>query len=414
MNERGARFDTGVDGIWGIWPERPPLWSYSSLREIEECPRRWMLTRATYPDVWDRRGYPVVQRSAALLGDVVHGALDAIVVALNRAGCTSAVSAEAVNVIRELGGLSAVLRETIDDKIASLADNPRLNDETVEGLRQALTDQLGLASHQVQVLLSRGKLPVWAGNAETEALAGGAPGLSGPRRRSPVGSGAHPEVDVVAEELRLWGRIDLLTVDEAGVTITDYKTGLEDPLHDDQVLLYALLWDLDRHTNPECRSATALVLSYPTRERAVAAPDGPALRALEAASRARIERADAETATSEPRALPAPDTCAYCQVRQLCPEYWDQVAPDPAAVPPMQWFDLEGTVVRQNGIKSWLVEATRGGGVEILVRTPSPSVTLPVRRTLRLIGVRRVVNSDEPDKLIAVLGSSSERFLLDE
>ncbi len=57
MNERGG-FDTGVQDSSGRWPDLPRAWSYSSLKEAEECPRRWMLRRASYPQIWARQGYP--------------------------------------------------------------------------------------------------------------------------------------------------------------------------------------------------------------------------------------------------------------------------------------------------------------------------------------------------------------------
>jgi hypothetical protein len=392
------------------------LWSYSSLEDVDACPRRWMLSRARYPDVWNKRGYPQVPHPAALLGDVIHRALEVIVEALNSAGCTATNTGDVVKVLRGLGGLSAVLREAIDRKIEGLVDNPRISDEAREGVRQSLINQVGVASNRVQLFLSRGTLPAWAAdvNTEVEENQGEGRGGGGPRRRSPVGVGAHPEVDVAADELRLWGRIDLVTVDKSGVTLTDYKSGQENPAHDDQVRLYALLWELDTETNPKHTAATELVVSYPTRNRVVPALDTPALRGLEAAIRVRIEQADEQTAENPPLAKPGPETCQFCQVRQLCTEYWREVVPDPAAVAPKEWFDLEGTVLRQNGIKSWVVEAARGGGAEVLVRTQSPSETLPLGRTVRLLGVRRLGDPDEPDKLIATLGSTSEKFVVEQ
>ena len=413
MSEAGARFDTGVEHVQGSWPSTPRFWSYSSLNEIETCPRRWMLSRATYPQVWARRGYPQVPSVAALLGDVVHEALEVIVEALNRAGCTTTDSAEAVDTLRDLGGLSAILRSSIDGKLSALTDNPRLSEEAQENLRQALMDRLGVASNRIQLFLSRGTLPAWAGALEHQEREGGARDApAGPRHRSPVEGGAHPEVDVVAEELRLWGRIDLVTIDDSGVTITDFKTGQEDPSHDEQVRLYSLLWDLDRQTNPARRAATALVVSYPAGDRAVPTPDELALRALEVSVAARIAAADAETASTNPRPLPGPDTCALCHVRHLCGDYWEQVPPLPSSVPAGEWFDLEGTVLRQNGVKSWIVEST--SGEEILVRTPNPSSKLPVGQRIRVLGVRKVEDPDRPQLVIAALGSGSEAYVLSD
>jgi hypothetical protein len=89
VTESGTSFDTGVDGMVAILPGRPDFWSYSSLKEIDACPRRYALSRSSYPQLWDGQGYPQVPATAALFGDVIHGALDRIVRALIAAGCAS-------------------------------------------------------------------------------------------------------------------------------------------------------------------------------------------------------------------------------------------------------------------------------------------------------------------------------------
>ena len=406
----GIRFDTGVEGAWGYVPEPPASWSFSSLKDAETCPRRWMLSRAKYPDVWDKGGYPQRPNPAALLGDVVHGAIEVIIDALNVAGCTTLDAPDSVHVLRGLGGLSAVVREVIDRIIDDLKDNPRVNNDAREGTRQLLVDQIGLASNRIQLLLSRSRLPAWSGDKNVRQRDGH--GGRGEHRRSPVDLGGHTEIDVVAEDLRLSGRIDLVTKDESGVTITDFKTGQEDPSHDDQVRMYALLWDLDRERNPERSAADVLVVSYPGQSRIVPTPGPVALRSLELETRTRIEQADSQATASAP-ARPGPDTCQFCQVRHLCADYWQTVVPDPATVTPNEWFDFEGSVLRQNGLKSWVVIAGLGG-TEVLVRTQSPSTALPLGRTIRVLGARRVGDSDDPGRVIAALGSNSENFALND
>ena len=169
-----------------------------------------------------------------------------------------------------------------------------------------------------------------------------------------------------------------------------------------------------RETNPERVAATELVVSYPARDRVLPAPDATALRTLEAASRTRIERADAEVSGSSSLAKPAAETCQFCHVRHLCTEFWQEIAPSPSAVATGDWFDLEATVIRQNGVKSWVVESTHGG-VEMLVRTPSPSITLPIGKRIRVLGVRKVDEDHErPEVVTAALGSSSETYVLAE
>ena len=57
MTEEALAFKTSV-GLLGRWPEPPKFWSFSSLREAKACPRRYALSRATYSEIWDKRGYP--------------------------------------------------------------------------------------------------------------------------------------------------------------------------------------------------------------------------------------------------------------------------------------------------------------------------------------------------------------------
>ena len=58
------------------WPAPPAEMSVSTHAEIDECPRRWALSAADYPDLWSGRGYPQKLQVAALAGSVVHLALE--------------------------------------------------------------------------------------------------------------------------------------------------------------------------------------------------------------------------------------------------------------------------------------------------------------------------------------------------
>ncbi|MGH3435454.1 MAG: PD-(D/E)XK nuclease family protein [Sciscionella sp.] len=101
MTTEPARFATSVRSCWGIWPVPPASWSYSSLNDLEACPRRWMLSRAAYPELWEGSGYPPMPNTAALFGDVVHAALELLVRALVAADCESTGTAAAVAVLKQ-------------------------------------------------------------------------------------------------------------------------------------------------------------------------------------------------------------------------------------------------------------------------------------------------------------------------
>lgn len=395
-------YDTGVADGRALLPGSPSLWSYSSLKVVESCPRRYALSRADYPDLWDKHGYPHLPNSAAIKGDVVHGSLEIIVKALSKAGCLSTRAADAVAVLRELGGYTAVAHGVLDQQLALLDGNPRISEERREQVKARLGDWVPQARQQIQTYLNRMELRPRLGGG-----AAGGSGSSGPSdKRCPAREGDHPERELVAEDLRLKGRVDLLSVDGDGAAITDFKTGAEDPAHIEQLRLYALLWSGDREVNPDDLAVTALVAAYPTRDVEVVVPSATELTALRDDVAAKIDRADAAVLEQPPLAVIG-EHCAMCNVRGLCDVFWRSGAPNTADVADGAWFDLQGTVVRQHGVKSWVLRET-GSGREILVRTPNPSFALPTDQDVRILGAKRTIDPDEEDALIASVTSVSE------
>src|SRR5947209_6591660 len=123
---------TGTDRFWteildtdGVWPEPPSRWSYSSIMEFRECPRRWMLRRASYPQIWDRRGYPDLPTLPSLMGDVMHRALEELTAAMVGARCSAAGSECGVQVMRDLGGFTALLNRNVVARLDDFTGNPR-------------------------------------------------------------------------------------------------------------------------------------------------------------------------------------------------------------------------------------------------------------------------------------------------
>ena len=91
-------FQTAVRGIAGEWPTAPGLWSYSSLGNAEDCPRRWMLSRADYGELWGGHGYPPRPALPALTGSVVHRCLELLLSAFQAQGSASVADPSAVEV----------------------------------------------------------------------------------------------------------------------------------------------------------------------------------------------------------------------------------------------------------------------------------------------------------------------------
>ena len=112
-------FETAIN-VSGSWPTPPTLWSFSALEEVALCPRRYALKRASYPDLWDRPGYPERVREASLVGVVVHEGVQIVLLALSRAGCASLAEEKAVEVVRRLGGYSEIATRALDAHLEKL------------------------------------------------------------------------------------------------------------------------------------------------------------------------------------------------------------------------------------------------------------------------------------------------------
>jgi hypothetical protein len=393
-------FDPGVSGSVAVLPDPPDRWSYSSLKAVETCPRRYVLSRGEYPGLWDRSGYPEVPSAAALFGDVVHDSLEVIVRALANHGCTSASGPEAIAVLKDLGGYSEVAKTMLAKRLTRLADNPRLAGEGRERLQDQLEHRIPEAREEIQHYLHRLTLT-------PRQASGSGSGGGNPRYARDVGS--HPEATLEADDLRLWGRIDLLTVGPAQVDITDYKTGAEDESHLDQLRFYAVLWDRDSVSNPDGAPAGKLTASYPSREVTIDAPDAEHLQTLVDTLTTRVANADDLVRSEEPSAQLG-DHCGFCSVRPLCSAYWS-TSTDTATLKRGTWFDFEGTVVERNGIKSWWLSDLSPKENALLLRTTSAHHVFEPGQRLRLLGLRRDEDPDS-DTVVAVLTQTSEVFLV--
>lgn len=403
MNTLATRFDTDVPGIWGHWPTTPALWSYSSLKEMEACPRRWMLSRATYPDVWDRRGYPQQPVAAGVFGNVVHGVVERLAEALADAGIKSASPGAVIGVLGEQGGWRGIVLKEIDHQLARFDDNPRVSRERIDRLREELIRRAPQAADQVKTFLGRGALPTGRSTSAGGESSGQA------HKRLPVTSGTRSEREVCAEELRLTGRIDLLVVDDKDVAVVDFKTGDEDPGHADQVRL-------STHC---CGSWTSRPIPTLAQRRSsnlhthlthsVEPPDSAALDALQAGMVERIAAADEITAaTAWASATPSVEGCQFCQVKHLCDTYWPSIPPKVSEATTEEWFDFEGRVLRPQGSRSWFLETD--DATQVLVRTVETNVPFPEGDKVRLLGVRRTIDPDKDTRLVIAMVSTSEWY----
>lgn len=392
MSVPDGQFVADVDGIEGTWPAPPDWFSYSSFQEAETCPRRWALSRATYPSIWSRSGYPDRPYLAAVIGDTVHAALEQIVRALTGAGLDSSASSGAVDVLRSIGGYSGVLEAAISSVASKLQANPRMTarfDSFVRELRSHLPEM----RQRTQAALSRTRLVPRAG--EPTADAGGA----GTARR-----GSYPEFDLISSALGWKGRVDLLTVDGQDVHILDYKTGAPSEHHIDQLRTYALLWFRRDDADTDRPMATKLTLSYPTHDVDVAVPTEHELLALETELEARAAAVRKQLRQDRP-ARPDPENCTFCSVRHLCGVYW-RTLPTANEGP----TDAEVTIQARNGPRSFRARVSHTNE-DVLIRT-GEDASRPAGSRWRLLygyGVR-----GDDDVLGISVTASSELYQLRE
>lgn len=392
------------------WPELPSEMSVSLLTELESCPRRWALSRANYPNIWGRGGYPPKLQLSGLSGTVVHLAVAKITAALVRARCPSTRAPEAAAVMKELGGSSALLVECIDRVLGHYTGNPRAT-HLIEVSREKLRSYLPEMRAQVQSLLGRV-------NLEVEPQATDGEPSSRERFRGPLQPGVYPEVDVRATKIGWRGTVDLLAITQANCQIVDFKTGAPNEHHKFQLRVYALLWSRDSVLNPTHRSADQLKIAYRSGDAIVDAPTSSELNAIESDLIERTTIAKVIASNRPPEARPSPETCRFCQVRQLCNDYWLAIKQGRMGeIGDSVFADVELTVKERRGPSSWdgFVTAAigRASGTRILLRMAQSGVPrFGPDDHLRVLDAHVLIPQDEAEPSVVTLGLFSETFLV--
>ncbi|MDE0100581.1 MAG: PD-(D/E)XK nuclease family protein [Truepera sp.] len=391
--------------------------SYSTLLDLEACPRRWALSAAAYPSVWKERGYPRPPQRATLEGTVVHLSLQRITRALVERGCPSLSDESAVSTLRELGGYTEVVLGSLELALQPYEGNPRA-DPVLEGIHHRLSAQVPELRSRVQRLLARIRpAERRAGKWETTVSH---PGVES---RSQLLHGSYAEVEIRAIEMGWRGFADLLTLSSSRCEIRDFKTGVPKQEHESQVRTYALLWARDSDLNPEGRLADKLVLSYNKGDIEVPAPDEREIHRLEGELQRRTAEALANLQTDPPEARPSRQNCKYCPVRHLCEEYWYSHARQKASNESAKngLGDVQIGLTGQHGPSSWDGVIESGPDLKvsgpILLRTTSLQFELKPGQRVRLLNVHIRAPEEEPFEerqptIVATMGANSEAFLL--
>ena len=400
------------------WPELPRSMSFSTLIELEACPRRWALKRADYVGVLDTRGYPDPPSLPTIEGTVVHLSLQIVASALVESGCPSLSHETAIATLRRLGGFTVVVQSSLERALKSYDRNPRAV-PILDRVRERLNDRVPELRAKVQKQVARVQ-PVSRAGVGTSAVSRS---LGRSRRR--LLRGSYSEVRLQAPEIGWHGIADLVTISDRGCEIRDFKTGGSTEDHEMQLRIYALLWARDGELNPAAQSATRLVVSYDDVDMEVSAPDEKQHRHLQEDLARRTERAVADLGSQPPKARPSSDNCARCPVRQLCGEYWkwcgreDSMYQSASA----EFGDAQVRLTGRHGPRSWdgVVESGHGLGIgrAILLRTRDTPFDLHAGQRLRLLNVHRSVADDELSRprgsdptVVVTMSTSSETYLV--
>ncbi|MEK6407048.1 MAG: PD-(D/E)XK nuclease family protein [Acidobacteriota bacterium] len=415
-----------IEAVWYArlpdkWADAPEWMSFSRLLELEACPRRWSLNSASYSEIWSHQGYPPKVHLAALAGQIIHSALEAIGKALSRAGCSSVTDEHFVSVMRELGGYSKIIEETINNLCDNSQDNPRFASK-FNYISTRLQNSVPALREQLQVLTA--KLRLQAGVEATTVR--GSQNNRG-AARSALGNATYPEVELRVEPLRWRGFVDVLSLSDTGCEIVDYKTGMPKPEHEDQVRVYSLLWARDEQLNPTGRTVDCLTLAYSTIDVAVEPPTTTQLDILEQEIVSRSKTALGLAHQTPPPAVPSIHNCGYCPVRQMCGDYWtpqvQQVLAEEVLhetpVTNEDFIDLEIENPKQQTPLSWsaLVVLCRAlpARSQILIRLSEPT---PLLQNIFNSGVRirvldaLLINQLEEDVSSVYLTKMSEAYIV--
>lgn len=411
----------GTDGLapfWcaskpECWPKPPKLLSFSMLAELEECPHRWALRSAEYPNVWDRRGYPDFPHTATIVGAIVHRVLELVAKTLSLDGVASIEDDHAIMSIKRLGGYSKMIQSCIDDALVGLEGNPRIQLH-IDRISRELQSHIPQMRSRVQSLVARLQLCRAKGKRVSAQ--------SGRDCRRALGDGSFVEVSLSSVTLGYRGVADLITIRNGLIEIRDYKTGAPKPKDEQQIRLYALLWARDDLLNPTGRLASKLTLSYISHDTEVIAPGARELEALEGEYRSRSEQVLKEAQAKTPEARPSFENCEYCSVKHLCEEYWSHApnGDESRSSSGGSFGDLQLVLLGAHGPSSWDAKVTISPGLRpgsnVLLRLSRWYPSLNEGQVLRALGVH--ISQSEPDgaekahhPIVATMGKFSELFL---
>ena len=392
------------------WPSPPSRLSFSVFRSIEACPLRWGLTNAQYQADWCKNGkYPPKPSFAAICGSVVHRVIEILIRECAAKGERD-LTAGIVDVLREFGGLSVLVKDTLDEILAGLDSNPR----AVTLVRAFQQETVALPSNiSARIQLTLNGLAMRSIPLRERSVP--APTHDQSKSTGALAKGLYSEIRLDSGQ-KWMGKVDLLLIDENEVRIEEIKSGKPKPEDKEQIKVYAWLWWSDMERNPNRVPASQLAIQYPDQTINIDAPSASDLNEFGASLQERGSKQLSAIERGVFAANPGRDTCCYCQVRQLCDRYWTELAPterfDAHAV------DLEASVISIVSPRTWKLRIAKGhpfeSGEEILLKGDLPAGRDWTHSEVRIIDAFLVQpkQGHSGQSRLARMGSQSEIFVV--
>lgn len=273
-------------------PGLPRHWSYSALASWRACPLQWYLARSKY-DAISGPGYPPRPTASAILGQVVHAALQKFASSTNKSTASTNGDGEA----RVDFPIRMSIRKELEAALGEIEHtNPRGDASNIRA-QIDLDDCVNLFKRLVV------RLPKQTGGIAHGNLPQGQPTASG------------VELWVELDDPPILGRLDI--VSQGG--IVDFKTGEASSQHAEQLNFYAVLWWLRTGVPP---LSLELVYARPPRTESIPIPSLGDLRQIRENLKAEIIEATQTLLRGTPDPKPNSITCERCNVRQICGAYW--------------------------------------------------------------------------------------------
>lgn len=291
------------------WAAVPSYYSYSSLKNILQCPRRWQLANSEWGE---QKRFPERLRPSAVEGKIVHESLEILLRALGKRGHPAIGSEDFQNALEDCG-FWTFFEQSLSEWNQTVKKHPRpapqfllrinprsLANQAIRLFRKSYTARSGRAfssvtEYQIQPAIrlhSQSPLSLLERvNALTELKL------------------EHPEFPFV-------GILDQVRIDENDdIRITDFKTGKERTEHKKQLRLYAVLWWRATGTLPQRIEAQYLGSEW---SESISKTD-----LLNTEMQLENEISDAAEALS---GRPAPaeigEHCRWCSVKARCNRGW--------------------------------------------------------------------------------------------